>query len=374
VSGPAKKFWPRLLVSLFSLLAALAVAEVGLRIAFRGDSPAEVREKLLRSERASLNEANGQFSLIGLVRPSPFADIIYELKPSLSGTFRNRPLHINSLGLRGREVERAKPSGVFRIVGLGDSVMFGWGVGEGEPYLQIVEQRLNEKALRRFEVLNFAVPGYNAAIEAATFEHKAAAFAPDLVVVHFIGNDFGPPHFLRPPGPASAAEGEKVPSYLWVLAAGLLRRDEPADSPELFHDLRQLPQEVRHETRARLEPTLGEDGYRRAMDRLGRLARRQGVPVLLLSLGDGNERGRIARETADANGFRYVNAGPRFYAYLAERGLASEKSNWVTTFRIPNDGHPNALGHALYADVLLAELEAMGVTGRRAETVPGPQS
>lgn len=368
----AKKLWPRLVISLSSLLVTLALAEVGLRIAFRGDSPAEVREKLRRSERASLNEAGGQFSLIGLVRPSPFPDIIYELKPSLSGTFRNRPLRINALGLRGREVERRKRLGTFRIVGLGDSVMFGWGVGEGEPYLQIVEKHLNEKNPGRFEVLNFGVPGYNAAIEAATYEHKAAAFTPDLVIIHFIGNDFGPPHFLRPPGPAAAAEGEKVPSYLWALAKGLFSQEEPADSPELFHDLSQLPQEVRYETRARLQPTLGEDGYRRAMDRLGRLTRRQGVPVLLLSLGDGNERGRIAREAAEANGFRYVNAGPRFYAYLAERGLASEKANWVNTFRIPNDGHPNALGHALYAEVLLAELQAMGITGPPAGAGSGP--
>lgn len=370
--GSAKKLWPRLVVSLLSLLAALAVAEVGLRIAFRGDSPREVREKLLRSERSSLNAATGQFSLIGLVRPSPFADIIYELKPSLTGTFRNRPVRTNSLGMRGPEVEREKPAGTFRIVGLGDSVMFGWGVGEGEPYLQILEKRLNEKASRRFEVINFGVPGYNAAIETATYEHRAAAFAPDLVIIHFIGNDFGPPHFLRPPGPPTAAGGEKVPSYLWAFAAGFLRRDEPADSPELFHDLHQLPKQVRQETRARLQ--LGEDGYRRAMDRLGRLTRQHGVPVLLLSLGDGNERGRIAREAAEANGFRYVNAGPRFHAYLAERGLTSEKAHWVKTFRIPNDGHPNALGHALYADALLAELEAMGVTGGQAETVSGPRS
>ena len=48
--------------------------------------------------------------------------------------------------------------------------MFGWGVGEGEPYLEIVERRLNERAQpgRRYEVLNFAAPGYNIVILACT--------------------------------------------------------------------------------------------------------------------------------------------------------------------------------------------------------------
>jgi hypothetical protein len=352
------KLWPRLAAVLISLAVASGIAEIGLRLAFRGDSPAEVRAKLLRSEKASLAEGRGQFSLIGLVKPSPFDDVIYELKPSVSGVFRDHPLHVNALGLRGPEVARAKPPGTFRIV---------------EPYLQIVERRLNAAAPagRRFEVLNFAVPGYNGAMEAAVFERKAAAFDPDLVVIHFIGNDFGPPHFLRPPGPAGDAADSGSRSYLWTLLRGLAGDQPPADSPELFHDLSQLPQAVRREAHEQVQHMQGEEGYRRAMDRLGRAARARKVPVILLSLGDGNERGRIAREAAEANGFTYLDAGPRFYAYLVEHHLESKKANWVSTFRIPKDGHPNALGHALYADVLFEALKGSGVAGA---TPPPPPS
>jgi hypothetical protein len=111
------------------------------------DDPAEVRHKLERSRRASLAEASrGAFSLMGLVEPSEFEDVVYELKPRLDGTFRGRPVRTNSLGLGGAGWSPRQPQHVFRVAGLGDSHMFGWGVGQDETYMHLVEQRLNASA------------------------------------------------------------------------------------------------------------------------------------------------------------------------------------------------------------------------------------
>jgi hypothetical protein len=223
--------------------------------------------------------------------------------------------------------------------------MFGWGVGEGEPYLQILEQRMG----RGFEALNFGVPGYNAVMEAATYEHRAAALDPDLVIVHFIGNDFGLPHFLQAPEAARSP----VRSYLWeLLQARFGSKEDEVDPGLLPHDRSRLPPELRQQARGQYAHMVGPDAYRKAMARLGELTRARGIPVLILSLGGSGEEGNLARQAAEANGFTFLDASPRFYQYLVEHRLGDGKQVWRSTFRIPHDGHPNRLAHQLYAEVL----------------------
>ena len=49
----------------------------------------------------------------------------------------------NSLGLRGEEVETVKPEDSYRVLMLGDSMTFGWGVENEETFSSVLEQRLN---------------------------------------------------------------------------------------------------------------------------------------------------------------------------------------------------------------------------------------
>src|SRR5215831_14293568 len=45
-------------------------------------------------------------------------------------SFTGVPVRINSLGLRGEEVTTSKPAHTVRIIGVGDSIAFGFGVRE----------------------------------------------------------------------------------------------------------------------------------------------------------------------------------------------------------------------------------------------------
>lgn len=370
-----------------SLVVALAAGELILRWrALPAEHPESIEQQLERSARTPLGAAEGRFTLLGLVRPSPVADIVYELKPNQQGVFKGQPVRINNLGMRGPDVTVEKPAGTFRIAGIGDSVMFGWGVGEGEVYSQLVEQRLNLKAggARHYEFLNFAVPGYNTVMEVSTFEHKVAAFAPDLVVIHFIGNDLSLPHFMAPP---PAAAERRFHSYLLdALRARLRAAPDPETArleiPDLVHAAAELPAGMRRETLDRYAAMTGREAYDRAMQRLAELTRQSHTPVLVMRLGgndtaddadrgDGEASGRsgrggganedVAGEAARANGFRAFNPAPAFWSYLQRHGLADTHDVWVKTFKIPSDGHPNALGHSIYAEALAGELEAMGV-------------
>lgn len=359
----------RLLVVLATIALTLLAAEGVLRLYFRakaGDG-GDVRSVLAKSAQTSVAdnaEHGGKFSLSGLVKASAFPDVVYELKPNVSGTFRGKSLRTNARGLRGaRDYAATKPAGTFRIAGIGDSVMFGWGVGEGEPYLEIVERELIARG-RPAEVLSFAVPGYNTSLEVAAFEHRALPLAPDLVVLHFVGNDFGLPHFLRRP---DAPLSRGVAPSRWLLVELLKMRftppspDDEVDPDLIGHDSNGGAPGERYEARKQYEGIVGEAAFVKALRHLGDLTRPRGIPVIVLALGGDEGRGKLARETAEANGFTFLNAAAHFYDYLVAHDLQNDRKNWVTVFRIPRDGHPNALGHRLYAEVLLAELERRGV-------------
>lgn len=76
----------------------------------------------------------------------PDARLYWRLRPNQDCFTKvdHRPVHINRLGTRGPEFQIEKPARTFRILSLGDSRTFGWGLADEETYSRRVEQLLNE--------------------------------------------------------------------------------------------------------------------------------------------------------------------------------------------------------------------------------------
>src|SRR4029079_19356654 len=126
-----------------------------------------------------------------------------------------QPVLISSQGLHDREYSRRKEPGTFRIVGGGDSSLFGLGVPFEDRGLKVLERHLNERSrAQKFEVINFAVPGYNTAMEAETFVQRCLEYSPDLVLLNFNTNDYDVPGFMRLPDDLATLRK----SYLFDLA------------------------------------------------------------------------------------------------------------------------------------------------------------
>jgi len=95
-------------------------------------------------------------------------------------------VRINSRGYRGREYPWDRPAG-FRILGLGDSFAFGFGVEEDDTYLARLERAL---ASGHVEVINAGLAGMGPDNEAALLAADGGALRPDLVLLGlFVGND-----------------------------------------------------------------------------------------------------------------------------------------------------------------------------------------
>lgn len=134
----------------------------------------------------------------------------------------------NAAGFRDPERELAKPTGTRRVVVLGDSMAWGWGIAPGERFGDLLDERLGPEV----EVLNLGVPGYGTDQELWVLETVGLAYEPDVVLLGFVLNDvidarrtlryeLQKPRFVRKDGDGWTVENRPVPAPLGALEARL---------------------------------------------------------------------------------------------------------------------------------------------------------
>lgn len=94
---------------------------------------------------------------------------------------------INGLGFRDREfaVERTAN---YRIIAIGDSFTYGWGVQLEQSWPKVMEQKLRDKSLS-VEVANLGAPGTGPGTYAAIAERAVPVLKPDLIIVAVLQGD-----------------------------------------------------------------------------------------------------------------------------------------------------------------------------------------
>ncbi len=172
----------RLSLSLLGAFVGLAVGELALR---------------------SLAPSSLVMDLRGLHEVRPDRPWLYGLRPGADGVIHETGsvrYRINADGFRDRRYVRPKPSGTFRVIVLGDSISFGYGVDEVDAFPQRIEAQLARLAAEpRIEVVNLGVGGYNPYNELELLRDVGPTYQPDLVLVQFCINDLNDPtlHFDR---------------------------------------------------------------------------------------------------------------------------------------------------------------------------------
>ena len=132
--------------------------------------------------------------------------------PSQAGFLDDGWATINSLGLRGDMPEPEKPAGGVRILAVGDSTTFGWGVNDLETYGARLQRLLAEaEPGRPIRVVNAGVSAYNLRQSARLLGRLAPALNPDVVLVGVFWNDL-PYEKVSPDGVAQAAPPPTTPA------------------------------------------------------------------------------------------------------------------------------------------------------------------
>jgi len=359
---------------LVSLVVGLVIAEIAVRVYFK------MSQRTVYQQMAQQRSPNGShFVLKDIIAPSDNPRLVYELIPNRSGIFQGVLFQTNSHGMRGPETTIDKREGTWRIAALGDSTMFGWGIEQEQAYPAVLEKALNSAGdSRHYEVLNFAVPGYNTAIEAEVYKRRAAAFNPDLILIQFDINDLALPNFVFDPPDMMTLKR----SYLLALVKNLLKGRDARESmiritssqlqrsPHI--DAPSVDGVVKYfEYRAQFAPEryrymVGWDGVRRALDRLWT---ESDQPILHLSWTY-RIFGKMLKDFGDIDMFaRHVhqgaarrNDGHRFF-FLDIMSVGREFCkvlglNWVRDLVVdyPNDYHPSPERHVLIARAIYLTL------------------
>ncbi len=122
----------------------------------------------------------------------------WKLAPSRVLRFRGAHFSVrvehNAEGLRDQHYDYARLPGRRRILVLGDSVVWCWGVEHADCFTERLERALGDT-----DVINAGVPGYSTAQELLFYEREGRRYRPDVVVLVVAPND--PDDNLDPRGP-----------------------------------------------------------------------------------------------------------------------------------------------------------------------------
>lgn len=128
----------------------------------------------------------------------------FELRKNLSTTYESwgrgavTQIHTNALGLRDPPRDIALAEGQKRVVATGDSITFGIGVGDDEPFPRHMERLLHERGMRHVEVWNAGIPGYSMADHLGFLRRHILSYRPSAILLQLSRNDNALPMPLSP--------------------------------------------------------------------------------------------------------------------------------------------------------------------------------
>lgn len=322
---------PRALVLPVLLLAqaalALAVAEAGLRLC----GPEVLRPRMgLDAFGRELVER----------RPGRLPGTL--LKPNARGSIYGHEVRVNSAGFRGPEFPPTDPAET-RILVLGRSVAFGWGVAEEQSWPSRLEALLEADGLRA-RVLNLSLPAWTLAdVFGASLIH-VPALKPRILLLPIHAEDFVFYDLLRealaPPAPgagpprrsALANLRERLEAFLGSPAGEQLLLKQAAKA---IYAKAQVCLALRSAEHGGAHRPLGQGALVLAetLVRIDRFCNEHGTALVVLDMVG---EGRLAQFCA-LQGIRY-HRGRQDWSGLKRRTLIG-----------PGDPHPNAYGHSLLA-------------------------
>lgn len=349
-----------------AFVLVLAATELGFRaylaFVYRGS---------LENLSASIpGDVNAQIELGDFIRPVDNDNLIYRLKPGTRGVFKGAHVKLNSRGYRDDEIEAIKPANELRILALGDSNAFAWGVEADDGFLEVLQtsmQRLHGDR-RGIEVINTAAPGYNAIMEVEIFLRDGPELKPDAVLMQYSFNDHVVPDFVKERPyfrrwdrlfimePALMFGGQWKTDE--AEGARLHEIDAPYQPSEIApgtREMEEIPEQYRHHAGTRGL----EDAYKRLRDECAKLA----IPLFVVLPAEvafewdpnttGDPRYDQIKSICAHLEITVIDTFGVTHAFVIEHGL---KSSDLAVNIAQGDWHPGVTRHNLMAQAVLPQL------------------
>ena len=169
-----------------------------------------------------------------------------------------------------------------KIIFLGDSSTFGYGVSTQSSFVEVVERLLSD-----VHAINLGMIGYTSYQGRVSLEKYAPLLKPDMVVVSFNYNDRRA--ILEPDAIDSAEVFQRMHLLHSIASANI---GGVLDASYFVRALRRVMREVGlvadwTETRIdALHPRVNEDAYRRNLSQIAEETKRLGIPLVFLLLKD----------------------------------------------------------------------------------------
>ncbi len=214
-----------------------------------------------------------------LHRPHPV--YLWEVFPNHHGeVMLGRPIRvdINRWGFRGKDVRRKKGENTYRIMIIGDSSAFGYGIDEGGVFSELLQRILQRRYPNiKIEVINAAVAGYTTYSSSLLFKDKLWKFHPDLLIVS---------HNNDPDMDWASDKDRASPSFIQPLMQLLYK----SQVYMLFRKIL-LTHRISHRKYLYKTPNAKEgvhrvsiDDFRKNLERIFRVCKNRGIKVLVLSM------------------------------------------------------------------------------------------
>ncbi|MEE2887938.1 MAG: SGNH/GDSL hydrolase family protein [Planctomycetota bacterium] len=249
------------------------------------------------------------------------------LSPNARASYLGNSTVISPQGWRSPPFEPKKPAGVYRILVVGGSVPYGWGVADGDEFPRLLERELNARGFaggKRVEVINTGVPGWKLPEVGGLLQGEAFSWQPDMVMLLVVSTDAhlssgGESRSAFLTGPLRRCR------LLWAIENRYLF-GTPGTSGRPYDHYENLP----------------EEGLERVAHALslfvGACREKSAVPVVIDTLNS-----EITRQRCRDLSVQRIEA----YTPWATR------RKWEIAV---TDAHPNAEGHQYYAALILAAL------------------
>ncbi len=351
----------RLLFSVAMFVIVLGTAELAAR--FLGTAAIE-----LASSPLPLAE-EGAPNLLG----NPY--LLWEMSPGLRQEMEI-DVHINRYGLRGTEWELDKPEGIRRVMAVGDSSVYGFGVHDDQVFTAFLDQALGDKV----QVLNSAVPGYSTYQIINLLEIRSLAFQPDLLIVASLWSDNNFDSFV---------DSDMLAAYSSFRNRSSRGVKERLKASSLFTVLdyklrvvRKFPEERRVGWMVGRGEKIGKrrvpiNEYARNLETMAELAHGVGCELLFVILPNSEDMLSTYEQGAAWDPYREVMADSarRHGAPLLDMPELFRASRRAQDELFLDEMHPTALGHRMIADAIHQRLVADGwMSGVPLERDPVPSA